>query len=136
MDAVQSASVGLPNQEVRPGDEWRHERTVRVPVPLWADRPPTAALETLICRYVGRRAAAGGARAVLTVAGTLATPPGADPLVDVTGRVTGRLEIDLPTGTVLDGRLERSAEIGYGKFGDQASVLVDVAVRRGMAGSR
>ncbi|MCI0378149.1 MAG: trypsin-like peptidase domain-containing protein [Gemmataceae bacterium] len=95
-DALQLASIPLPNRLMNPGDTWKTESPVKlVRSPLTLD---------LTCSYEGTRQRGGREEALIRIAGSVRAA--AEDSVRTTGKVEGRAIFDLALGLITFAKVE------------------------------
>ena len=163
MEALQNASIPLPNGKVKPLQKWTGtDKIVRFAIgyaaeePKGANTPPPADeggipgtgpgrkvrkvneykyVEQLTYTYLGTRTRIGQKEAVIRIEGVIKPAPGSSVAGGANGLLKGYAYIDLDTGTVLESELHREFEMDSSSDGVKKMVsgVNNYKVTRGTA---
>ncbi len=163
MEALQNASIPLPNGKVKPQQKWTGtDKIVRFAIgyaaeePKGANTPPPADeggipgtgpgrkirkvneykyVEQLTYTYLGTRTRIGQKEAVIRIEGVIKPAPGSSVAGGANGLLKGYAYIDLDTGTVLESELHREFEMDSSSDGVKKMVsgVNNYKVTRGSA---
>ncbi len=133
MQALEGASVPLPNAKVSPKHTWKSDRNVRFQIGYVVDdgdkkndspagpgsgRPKQPIkvkefkyVEEVTYTYLGTRTRVGQKEAVIQVEGVIKPAAGTSAQGGASGSIKGHAYIDLDTGTVLESELRKEFEV-------------------------